>query len=828
MVVVRESPRAKISPDKNTTQWPPKSPFQAMLSSPGGRRKWKEYKERPRERSTSPSPMKKNVRDAAALQAMSVASGDEDEEDGEDEETLQLQLMEIQAKLKLKKLQRQGKGANSSEEKENSSSRADSRMRSRSRSPQKPAERAHARSPEPQRQPTKQRSLAPSAMERGVEVPLSPAKDRIEPQEQMSPARKRLGLSAAAKASDVSLKRARDGTQLSRGDSGRASRHDEESAKPKLSFSERLRQSKTDVQDREAKQERIERHRSAGFGNATATPNGASRAATVRERRRPQTDVPARRPMSAHATPAKDASDRENAVARSDSTRSSRVAQTKQSNGTDTIRSLSRADSGSGDQDGSEEGSPGFDPFSQIHLSKRHIPHVDIARAMDGKEIYTLPRLLKEVTGPHYDPPDCESDFVVFAVLASKSSPFDQKAAHRTNDEHKPQEDTEKPRNKFMVLHLTDLKWEVDMFLFGSGFDQFWKLTPGTLVAVLNPGIMPPKGNQNTGKFSLKVGSSEDCVMEVGVARDLGYCSSVKKDGNQCGTWVDKRSTEICEFHLNLMIDRERKHRMEVNTMFRGRSGGENHKSNSRNVAEGSFDKAMGRNKKGSNARYSREYGQLYSVRGGSTANLLDAEDKIDLDGEASRKRIAAAQRERDLARKLGAMGDSVGSEYMRAKADDDGTKGSKPRRAGEDASQMPYFDKPSISTLGLLGKKASDQRLSPSKDRKRHFGVGAISSAGTDAMGWGGARKSGLLQAKPDRLGSPEKGQLKLDSAGAGRPGIVRDRSEEGSLSPKKRARFALKDKGIREPGRESLGEELRRLGNEDGDDDDGGLDIV
>ena len=259
--------------------------------------------------------------------------------------------------------------------------------------------------------------------------------------------------------------------------------------------------------------------------------------------------------------------------------------------------------------------------------------------------------------------------------------------------------------------------------------------------------------------------------------------------------------------------------------MFRGQTGGQTHKINSRSGAEGSFDKAMGRNKKGSTARYSREYGQLYSVRGGSTANLLDAEDKVDMDEEASRKRIAAAQRERDLARKLGAIGDSVGSEYMRTKLDDSGTKGSRPKRAGEDASQTPYFDKPSISSLGLLGKKASDQHLSPAKDRKRHFGTGAISSAGTDAMGWGGARKSGLLQPKQDRLGSPEKGQLKLD---APRPGIVRNRSEEGSLSPKKRARFALKDKGIREPGRESLGEELRRLGGEDGDDDDGGLDIV
>ena len=821
MVVVRESPRAKVSPDKNTAQWPPKSPFQALLSSPSGRKKWKEYSERRSdERSPSPSPMKKTVRDAAALQAMSVASSEEDPD--EDEETLQLQLMEIQAKLKLKKLQKQGKSTSASEEKENA--------RSRSRSPEKQQARPSAHSPEPSRKVErafmKPRGLAPSAMESGIEVPLSPAKERSEPQEQMSPARRRLGLSAATKASDVSLKRARDGTQLSRDHSGRDRRRDEEPAKPKMSFSERLKQSKTESLDREARQERIERTRSTGFASSNATPNGASRASTVRERPRPKNDLSAKRPSSAHGTQAPSGPDVLAGIARSCSTRTARPAQsatTREANVPLNARSQSRTDSGQAEEEPSE-GSPGFDPFSQIHLSKRHIPHVDIARAMEDKEIYTLPRLLKEVKAPHYDPPDCEGDFVVFAVVASKSSPFDQKATHRTNDENKPQEDAEKPRNKFMVVHLTDLKWELDMFLFGSGFDQFWKLTPGTLLAILNPGIMPPKGNQNTGRFSLKLGSSEDCVMEVGVARDLGYCSSVKKDGNQCGAWVDKRSTEICEFHLNLMIDRERKHRMEVNSMFRGQSGaGQGRKFNSRSGAEGSFDKFMEKDKKGPNSQYSREYGQLYSVRGGSTANLLDAEDKVGLDEEASRKRIAAAQIERDLARKLGAMGDSVGSEYMRTK-EDSTVNGSNPKRGGTDASQTPYFDKPSISSLGLLGKKASDQHLSPAKDRKRHFGLGAVGSAGTEAMGWGGARKAGLLQAKQDRLGSPEKGQAKL--SGAGRPGIVRNRSEEGSLSPKKRARFALSGKGIREPGRESGGEELRRLAANAVDEEE--LDIV
>ena len=261
-----------------------------------------------------------------------------------------------------------------------------------------------------------------------------------------------------------------------------------------------------------------------------------------------------------------------------------------------------------------------------------------------------------------------------------------------------------------------------------------------------------------------------------------------------------------------------------------GKNGAsENWKPKSESRREGGFDNRPGGNKKAQaekNKSFHREYGQLYSVpsAGGagrnSAASLLDAEDMDALHNmsasEASRKRIADAQRERELAKKLGEMGNGMGAEYLRVTTQTNTTS--------EDttlAKSTPYFEKPSAQSLGLLGKRAEDQHLSPVKDRKRHFGTGAISSAGPEAMGWGGARKAGLLQPKDNRMGSPEKGQTKLGNGRKAKSGIVRNRSEDGSLSPKKRARFAL-EKGIREPGRESLGEGLAPV------DDEDDLDIV
>ncbi|KAK5169921.1 uncharacterized protein LTR77_005899 [Saxophila tyrrhenica] len=852
MVVVRESPRAKVSPDKSATQWPPKSPFQALLSSPSGRRKWQDH-ESARERSVSPSPVK------GRQEAPQIATHDfgESVPDEDDEETLELQLQAIQTKLKLKRLQQErskGEGASGSS---GDSGRPRSRPGSsptkltfdsiRPTSPNKTT--SHATRPRPQSQVS------------NVEVPLSPTKDRrIEPTEQPSPARRRLGLTAERTARELSLKRARDGSQIKRTEPSRKAQDVVEP--PKLSFSERLNQTRAEAQQKQEKEERLEKARSKGFGS-TATPTFQKPAgdgeAYGRTKSRAGTEE-AKRPSSAHQLSTSTNLDNDIALARSQSTKSSKRENRKipHANG---VFSPGDGHSHETPANGTDEGGPGFDPFSQIHLSKRLMPHASVARAMEDREVYTLPRLLKEVKAPHYDPPDCESDYVVFAVLASKSSPFDQKSSHKTSDKNKPQDDAQAPRNKFMVLHLCDgAKWEVDCFLFGSAFDAFWKLTPGTLLAILNPHIMPPKGNnKHTGAFSLKLGSSEDSVLEIGVARDLGYCESVKKDGTLCGEWVDKRKTGICEFHLNLEIERNRRGRMEVNTMGRGHGKkGDKRPANRWNArGEGGWDNYMdGKKAKGNNVKHDREFGRVYSMPpsaagfGRSAAKMLDAEDTTEgLYGmskeEASRKRLAEAQKERDLAKRLGAMGNGVGAEYLRettktAVGSTTTTNGGVANATSQTNGQKePYFPKPSAASLGLLANDASSARLSPAKDRRRHFGLGAISTSGKEAMGWGGARKSGLLQPKAPRIDSPEKGQTKLTpsdtNGGARRPGLVRERSDggDGRLSPKKRARFALENKGIREPGRESLGTVQPSLGagngnDGDDDDDDDGLDIV
>jgi minichromosome maintenance protein 10 len=750
-----------------------------------------------------------------ALQDIAMADEDEDDldddedDEAEDEETLQLKLQQIEMKLKLKKLKGKKKSPNA-DNPGTSSTRSENIRQSPPKPLQPPISHPFLRRPE-------------------IEVPVSPTRERQAVIDPVSPARARLGLSAAAKAQDVSLKRARDGT-IKPSSSQRISvisRIKEETPRPVSSFSERLAKSRQEQQEQQARNDRIERSRSNGFGfkeKETASVRGGAAGQNVRSQ---NFSVGERLPSPTKGSGAGEMSRGKQGLFTS-----------QQPNPFTTARPQNNAKATKGGKDhasvdeseanliwDNKTDGTGYDPFSSIHLSKRHIAHVDAARAMEGSELYPLNRLLKEVKAPEYDPPDCESDYVVFGILAKKSNPYDQKQTHRTTDANKPQEDASAPRNKFMVMTLVDLKWEIDLFLFGTAFDQFWKLTEGTLLAIQNPSILPPKGNQNNGRFSLKLGSCEDRVMEIGTARDLGYCVSVKKDGEKCSAWIDKRSTSVCDFHLNLMIDKSRKDRMEVNTMWRSnmdRTDGSERKTRR------PYDPANGR--KQLPGKRAGEHGRIWSVDTGfgkSAAKIFDGEDKASVESltaeETSRRRIAAAQRERDLAKKLESMGGSVGADYLRARQTTTTTTTSSTRSSQE----KTLFEKPSASDLGLLGNKATAIRLSPAKDRKRHFGTAAISSSGKEAMGWGGAKTWGLLQPKANKLGSPERGQTTLTAQAAAAPprGAIRPRSQDGSASPKKRARFAL-EQGIREPGRESLGGVAAAAIDDDDDDDD--LDIV
>ncbi|KAF2133119.1 hypothetical protein P153DRAFT_381562 [Dothidotthia symphoricarpi CBS 119687] len=773
-MIVRDSPKSGVS--SNQPNWPPKSPHEALLCSPSGRRKYERQHERT---SVSPSPSKRRPMSRGQPQD----DGDDTEE--EDEETLQLKLQAIEARLKLKKLQNARKTAETGD---NASSARPSTAGGMHR-----------------------RQLSrPTA---DLQVPASPVRIRRAPEEQRSPARVMLGIDKGLRAQDVSLKRA--GSAMSHRRDGGA----RPAEVPRIkSFSERMADSRNREKQREENETKLEKRRSRGFGlqnieGLRDRPISRSNSSFSSDTRSSQ-DMPppaSRAPVRGHTRTRSDIQDPPTprpGTSLSFRTESSRPPPSpiRPYSQSFTATSTTSKYAEVSQRDNSTEASS-FESLSGLHLKSRQMQHNVITRTLEGKTVLTIPQLLKTVKAPDYEPPEWENDYVVLGVVCSKSSPLNAKNAARDQSTSNQERGTDQ-QGKFMVIRLTDLKWELDLYLFDTGFSQFWKLTEGTLIAILNPDIMPPR-NRDTGKFSLKLTSSDDTVLEIGAARDLDFCHAKRKDGKDCGQWIDGRKTEVCEFHVQLQVEKSKRGRMEINTMTgmgRGPAGGGKH---------GMFGGGRGGGSKGDELRregkfHDREIHETVYIapRPGGAARLLDGDNQSWERGasreEKFRKQLAEKEKERELAKRLGTMGQgSTGGDYMKLKGADIQNLPVRGVASSRDASAANQDKQSNTDFLGLLGRKADDVSLAPVHKRKRT--LSSKSTASSAPIGWSGASKHSVLLS-PKKMPPP-------------RPALVR----QESTPTKKRARLLLPEKGIREPGRDSLGGlDVGLIAAMDEDDDD------
>lgn len=442
--------------------------------------------------------------------------------------------------------------------------------------------------------------------------------------------------------------------------------------------------------------------------------------------------------------------------------------------------------------DESEKEAPSFEPYSCFHLARRILPHRVLARHVSGMKSLSIKELLRDVKSPDYSLPDVEQDIVVFGIVAKKSEPRAHKPSAAKNGSQGEE------RGKYMVVTLVDLDYELDLFLFNTGFTRFWKLTEGTVVAILNPNIMPPPpGRQDTGRFSLVINSDADTILEIGSSRDMGFCQSVKMDGAPCGSWVNQKRTRFCEFHSNEAVRKQRSKRLEVNSS--GFGGWDRRKKQSKKKGW-TKSKDWEDWKTDGPDNYDRGAGtQWFASRTFSAAELIDGKDRGPADkkekSEFLKRKLEAKEKEREMMKKLGQVGNAAGKEYMQRAGQMASGKGPQSNLDGKASGQAPTAGgeadesgKASVSSLGLQRSKDRRIHLSPIK-RKRAESSQTSSTAGSaksSGFGWGGNLTNKLSRMK-------EGEEL--------RPG--------GRSPVRKKTRFVT-DKGIREAGRDSLGVEL------------------
>jgi minichromosome maintenance protein 10 len=772
------------------------------------------------------SPLKRsdttpNHQDKAGQLLSDGMDGQEDAD--EDEETLQLKLAAIEARLKIKQLQkgrgRPGTSSSTLEDGENGHSRptsATSRLPDRRQSP-------FSRNP----------ATADSGAQLDeVQVPLSPTRREAPSTEPWSPRRYLLGIDKGLKGSDVSLRRppsaragARPTSRLGNREGATPGTGPPSTSRPYLSptrerpksFSERIAESRSTDKSRRERADRaewIQSNRSSAFqfdkaeveAYKTAAAESRAKSPPKSPTRNRQADSFSRDDILQSYNNQKPSALRRRRTAPNergkggdDGSIEKRAYFHGRSNNSESEtfhrrpKSSQETQNDAGEQE-KEQDSPNFETYSSLHLSNRILPQPFLSRTLHEKTVFRIPDLLRTVKAPEFELPDVDGDYVVFGIVASKSEPREKDTSkYITKKEVDPYDDGLNNTNRYMVITLTDLKWTIDLFLFDTAFPRYYKLTEGALIAILNPTIMPPPKNKtDTNRFSLVVSSSDDKILEVGIARDIGFCKAVRRDGKTCQSWVDARKTEFCDFHVDLQVRRAQSQRMGVNTgpgMF-----GPGGRSAPRTGALGGGDRGGGPKGDGlkpEGAQYHRGSQSVYYVAPApksqannlnsgpamphfpaskSAASLIDADEDPFLAAgtmgrgmqnkeERMRRRLADQQRERDIARKLVSSGaGGVGAEYLRAGVGNhvSSSSSSSPRPSSSSATRDNTKNPPQTSTptkpLSLgTARKADSVRLSPLKrahdgDKPHQHGSGVkktrfitakgIKEAGRDSLG--------------------------------------------------------------------------------------------
>ncbi|KAI0060179.1 hypothetical protein BV25DRAFT_1828294 [Artomyces pyxidatus] len=112
-----------------------------------------------------------------------------------------------------------------------------------------------------------------------------------------------------------------------------------------------------------------------------------------------------------------------------------------------------------------------------------------------------------------------------------------------------------------------------------GAFESMSKLREGSVVALLNPRVLKPfqraadTPHPTTNILALTPESAASIVV-IGHARDLGMCGVVRRDGKPCGSWCDKRVSDVCDYHVQHAVERRRAGRAEFSTGTSGLTTG--------------------------------------------------------------------------------------------------------------------------------------------------------------------------------------------------------------------------------------------------------------
>ncbi|KIY44898.1 hypothetical protein FISHEDRAFT_67293 [Fistulina hepatica ATCC 64428] len=456
---------------------------------------------------------------------------------------------------------------------------------------------------------------------------------------------------------------------------------------------------------------------------------------------------------------------------------------------------------------------PHFDylePNSGIRLSSRIVPNDDLQAHLEGRyfvspsRLYATVRLLPNKQA--YEVP-VPGDWVTIAVVAERGpikctrAPIgpgrgDEDAKPRRPGQQQQQQQPKKEHGKkYVNLKLVDfgarsassanggrdairgdaclslLLFEADSFdteadesgtrqrkVYRGGsrgaFEAMSKVREGDVIALLNPRILRPfqqsseKPHPRDNILALTPESAES-IMVIGRARDLGMCVVEKRDGAVCGAWFDKRTSDVCDYHVQTAVQRRRAARPEFSagTSGMGRTAAVKRKP--------AYDPAR---QWGLQPR-DEPTGATYVVSGHVVGgmNTLHVQEKVGREAQARAQRKASS-REAEKALQALLAKDKEGTKAVMAAQraiDTMHAKAVSARSKGEKTQQMS----------GKLAAVGSAENSAPTPPpRKQAYSAAMIKKLGFNPSLNGVARKEdGATQNKLNDLVAAQKSRTRI-----------------------------------------------------------------
>lgn len=191
-----------------------------------------------------------------------------------------------------------------------------------------------------------------------------------------------------------------------------------------------------------------------------------------------------------------------------------------------------------------------YDNYSHQYIATRYIPEDILNNQIGDTNVYRLSTLLREasVRKDYFN----QTNFILVGIVAEK---FDT-TIDRFNA-------------KSIKIRLTDFVYDIMVTLTGEAQEKYWKVQPGTLIAILNPEMQDryykKKGVfvHNSNDFILKV-KNDSGIIEYARARDFAICSS-----DRCKHAVDIMKSRFCPYHKEKNADKAASNRMEMGSGYK-------------------------------------------------------------------------------------------------------------------------------------------------------------------------------------------------------------------------------------------------------------------